>query len=100
MHPKGLLTIAPFLFIISCISYSIIWGEHGWLGYCSLKKHNTKEVEHIDHLFETIKKLKVSIKNYEQDPFFTERTARCDLSLGYTNELVYLLPQPVATKKL
>jgi len=98
MQLKKIIQITPLLFFASFACYTIIWGEHGLLHYNTLKNKINRDQQKIEHLYDSIKNLKVAIKHYEKVPFFSEKTARCDLTLGYTNEVVYLLPETTKLK--
>ena len=74
-------------------AYYLVWGPHGIAQYYFTNKRLTHEQQKIDALQNSIALLKNSIARTKESPFETEKVARYDLSLGYTNEVICVLPK-------
>lgn len=80
---------------LSCglvVGYYIIFGPQGFHDYIKLKISINKQHKAIQRLEHDLAYLDTATTQYAQNPFIAEHIARYDLSLGLTNELVYLLP--------
>jgi|WetSurMetagenome_2_1015567.scaffolds.fasta_scaffold37858_4 cell division protein FtsB len=75
------------------IGYYVFFGPRGLIEYFKLKSHINKEKMKISRLEKNIGKLQSAINRNQTNPYELEKVARYDFDMGYTNELVYLLPK-------
>ena len=87
--------ISNVIFILLCVTavYYIGWGQSGMGKFLQLKYKIRQEHQKITDIETDIKDLKQKIHALNSDSFEIEKIARQDLNLGYTNELVYVLPK-------
>lgn len=93
MYRKNL--ISNFVFLSLCITaiYYIGWSQSGISKFLQLKNKIQQEREKNVAIEADITGLKQKLNALNNDSFEVEKIARQDLNLGYTNELVYVLPK-------
>ena len=82
--------------VIGCIlisTYYVVWGPHGLARYATTNQRLTCEQDKINRLQKDIALLKNSVARSTDSSFEIEKVARYDLSLGYTNEVICVLPR-------
>ncbi len=75
------------------LGYYIFFGQRGLIEYFKLKSHINKKKARIAQLEKNISKLQTTIQQCQTVPFELEKVARYDFDMGYTNELVYIIPK-------
>ncbi len=81
--------------LISCtfvIGAYIILGPRGTVEYFRKRQHVAQTQQKITALENSITKLSQALTTYQHHPFALEKSARYDYCMGYTNEMVYILP--------
>lgn len=79
--------------LIFVIGYYSFFGPRGIVTYCTLSKQLAIEKRGIHRLARNIEKLKLEISTHRSSQFEREKIARYDFCMGYTNELIYVLPE-------
>ncbi len=74
------------------MGYYFIFSQYGLVSYWSMCKKIKKEHTKIAQLKQEITSLKNNLETADT-PFEKETIARCDYGMGYTNELVYVMPK-------
>lgn len=92
MEIKTVLSIAILLVLGLLICCYCIFGKYGIIAYDKLFKKIHIEHQQINCLTKKIKTTQKKLIRY-QDPFEVEKIARYDFCMGYTNELIYVLPK-------
>lgn len=83
-----------FALSLCCVTFIYFWrGDHGLRTYLNLKKEVLQEASTVKALEDNINGIKQKIAQWNTDSFEKEKIARQDLSMSYTNELVYLTPK-------
>ncbi len=81
--------------LISCafgIAAYTTFGPRGMVEYFKKRHQVTHKHEKIAELERHIAKLSQAITAAKHHPFALEKTARYDFCMGYTNEMIYVLP--------
>lgn len=89
-------TLIHGLFFLSlcCITLIYFWkSDYGLRSYINLHKEVQQEEDNVHSLEDAIKNIKQKTAQWNTDSFEKEKIARQDLSLSYTNELVYITPK-------
>ncbi len=82
--------------VIGCAAasaYYLVWGPHGIAQYYIANQRLWREQHKIERLNNDIALLQSSITRSKDSSFEIEKVARYDLSLGYTNEVICVLPK-------
>lgn len=75
------------------IGYYSVFGPQGIVTYGALKQQLDKEKRDLVRLNKNINVLKQTISKHHSSQFELEKIARYDFCMGYTNELIYVLPK-------
>ena len=102
MKTKTLLQCTVLLLFTLPSVYYLITGQNGIQKYYHLHKELIDEQKKIATLEEKINTLKAHITLWNSSTFEHEKIARQDLSMSYTNELIFLTPHTTtsSTKKI
>lgn len=93
MDKKNLTTNLIFISFCAIVTYYLIWGTNGVKTYFTFKnKIETKKAQ-VKALETEVLTLNNQIKQWQSDEFELEKTARQELNMSCTNELVYQMPQ-------
>lgn len=92
MKIKTLIQHIIFLLLLCGAALYFVFGKKGIRSYVSLKQEFDQEKERVVNLEQEIEQINQTIKKWQKDSFEKERIARQDLSMSFTNELVYLTP--------
>jgi cell division protein FtsB len=87
-----ILRTSIFLSLTFAFGYYIMFCQYGFVAYWSMCKNISKENVKIARLQEEIIMLKKKLETADR-PFEKEIQARYDFGMGYTNELVYVIPK-------
>lgn len=88
-------TMLQGVVLFACIGpsvYYLVTGPKGFQKYRMLKREVLVENNNIAQLTETINQMQTNIDTWNNTPFEREKIARQDLSMSFTNELVFLTP--------
>lgn len=75
------------------VTYYLIFGTQGLAEYFKYKQELENEKKSIVRLEKNIQQLDEAINQTKNNSFEIEKVARYDFAMGYTNEIVYVLPQ-------
>ncbi|MFA5306691.1 MAG: septum formation initiator family protein [Candidatus Babeliales bacterium] len=81
--------------LISCtfvVGAYIIFGPRGTVEYLKKRQHVAQTQQKIATLENSITNLSQTLITYQHHPFALEKSARYDYCMGYTNEIVYIVP--------
>jgi cell division protein FtsB len=84
--------------LISCcfvVGYYLLFGSHGFVDYCKLRYRLSKTNKKIEKIDKDIVDLENLVDNCQKNPYELERVARYDFGIGFTNEIVYVLPKAI-----
>ena len=80
-----------FIFLVIDFAHSMIWSDVGFLRYHKLKsKLEEKQVE-LQQLEQEVVVVQKDIYRWETDNFYSQKMAREELQMGYSDEVVYLI---------
>lgn len=79
------------LFAVGSGSY-ILLSKRGITEYLALRKELQSELDHVHSMEKTYEYLQAHAQAWEEGLFEIEKSARQDLQMGYTNELLYYFP--------
>lgn len=85
---KGIFIALGFVFI-----YYFVFGSRGIVEYLKLRQEIRQEEQKVQKFRDEIHTLSTQITDWQQNPLKMETVARHDLGMGFTNEIVYLLPR-------
>jgi cell division protein FtsB len=91
MSKKNFIHNGIMISSVFVIGYFLFFAKHGVVDYYKLKNQIKKQTQKINRLNNEIHALQADIKQYQENPYETEKVARYDFGVGYTNEMVYLL---------
>jgi cell division protein FtsB len=92
MDHHSLIRNATLISIAFIITAYLICGPHGMLTYYKNRLLVMRKQEKIAHLERTITTLSHTVDTCQHHPFALEKSARYDYGMGYTNEMIYIVP--------
>jgi cell division protein FtsB len=92
MDHHSLIRNATLISIAFVVGAYLIFGSRGILEYYKKRLLVMRKQEKITHLEKSIKTLSQTADFYKHHPFALEKSARHDFCMGYTNEMVYVVP--------
>ncbi len=93
MKIKTIIQGSFFLAILSIALIYSIKSKNGLRAYFDLKNDFQQDMQNIAALEKKNDDIKKEITQWKIDPLEQEKTARQDLGMSFTNELVYITPK-------
>jgi cell division protein FtsB len=92
MDHRSFIRNATLISIAFVVGAYLIFGSRGMLEYYKKRLLVMRKQEKIARLEKTIKTYSQAAEAYKHHPYSLEKSARYDFCMGYTNEMVYVVP--------
>ncbi|MFA6263681.1 MAG: septum formation initiator family protein [Candidatus Babeliales bacterium] len=92
MDHNSFIRNATLISVAVVIGAYLIFGSRGMLEYYKKRLLVLRKQEKIAHLEKEVIQLSGTSEAYRHHPFSLEKSARYDFCMGYTNEMVYVVP--------